>query len=257
MEFTVQRLAALAGVSGRTLRYYDQIGLLKPARLSDSGYRLYGAEEVDLLQQILFYRELGMPLETIRETLHAPGFERLDALREHNRRLLAKRGQLDVLIQTVQRTIDAAERGTTMNEAQKFEGFKQELIDQNERQYGEEVRQKYGDETVDASNRKLMGLSQEDYRAMEETGKRILALLDEAFTQGDPAGEQAMEMAALHREWLGYSWTTYSPEAHLGLAQMYVEDERFAAYYDRGTPGKAVFLRDAIQAYLDRGEAAE
>src|SRR5690606_1876664 len=109
MEYTVQKLAKLAGVSTRTLRYYDEIGILKPARINSSGYRIYGQAEVDKLQQILFYRELGVQLESIKEILSSPSFHAVNALKEHRAKLLEKRQQLDLLIANVDKTIASKE----------------------------------------------------------------------------------------------------------------------------------------------------
>ena len=97
MEYTVQKLGSLAGVSTRTLRYYDEIGILKPARINSSGYRIYGQGEVDRLQQILFYRELGISLENIKEIVTAPSFDGATALKEHRKKLLEKKEQLEFL----------------------------------------------------------------------------------------------------------------------------------------------------------------
>jgi len=154
MEYTVQQLAKTAGISSRTLRYYDEIGLLKPARLTSSGYRIYGPKEVDRLQQILFFRELGVGLEQIREIINDPSFDSLTALREHRVKLLEKKQQLELLINNVEKTIAQYEGRIIMTDQEKFEGFKQKLIDENEAKYGKEVREKYGDEAVDKSYRK-------------------------------------------------------------------------------------------------------
>lgn len=94
MEYTIQKLARLAGISTRTLRYYDEIDLLKPARINSSGYRLYGQKEVDRLQQIMFYRELGFPLETIKEIMANPLFDERKALQDHLKHLLEKESKL-------------------------------------------------------------------------------------------------------------------------------------------------------------------
>lgn len=250
MEYTVQQLARLAGVSARTLRYYDQIGLLCPRRVASSGYRIYGKREVDLLQQILFYRELELPLEEIRSILHHPDFDRTTALRSHHRRLLQKRDRLNALLQTVQQGLAAQERGIAMQDHEKFEGFKQNLIETNERAYGAEIRARYGQEAVDSANHTLLGLSPQEYERWRQMEAEILSLLDSAWDTRDPAGAPAMQAAALHRQWLGFSWNHYSPEAHAGLAAQYADDERFAAYYDRGTPGKAAFFRDCLLTWL-------
>ncbi len=249
MEYTVQRLGQIAGVSTRTLRYYDEIGILRPARINSSGYRIYGQEEVDRLQQILFYRELGVSLENIKKIITSPSFDSTHALKEHREQLLVKREQLDRLIANVDKTIAAAEGSITMTDKEKFEGFKQKLIDDNEKKYGKEIRAKYGDEQVDKSNQKVKGMTEEQYTEVEKLAADVLTTLAEAFATGDPAGELAQKAAHLHRQWLCYYWDSYTKEAHAGLAQMYVDDERFTAYYDKNQPGTAVFLRDAIHIY--------
>lgn len=249
MEYTVQKLGSMAGVSTRTLRYYDEIGILKPARINSSGYRIYGQKEVDRLQQILFYRELGVSLDSIKQIVTAPSFDEAKALREHHERLLDKRKQLDTLIANVEKTIAMTEGRITMSDKEKFEGFKQKLIEENERKYGKEVREKYGDDTVNKSNAKLMNMTEQQYEEVTQLANDVLATLAEAFKTGDPASDIAQKAAELHKKWLMYYWSDYSKEAHAGLAQMYVDDERFKAYYDNNQPGTAEFLRDAIHIY--------
>jgi DNA-binding transcriptional MerR regulator len=249
MEYTVQKLGRVAGVSVRTLRYYDQIGILKPARINSSGYRIYGQPEVDRLQQILFYRELGVSLESIKDIVTAPAFDGAAALREHREKLLAKREQLDRLIANVDKTIAVTEGRITMTNKEKFEGFKQKMLDENEEKYGEEIRAKYGNEQVDKSYKKIKGMTEEQHTEIEKLGADVLSTLDEAFNTGDPAGELAQKAADLHRRWLNFYWDSYTKEAHAGVAQMYVDDERFTAFYDKKKPGTAEFLRDAILIY--------
>ncbi len=249
MGYTVQRLAVLAGISTRTLRYYDEIGILKPARVNSSGYRIYGQAEVDTLQQILFYRELGLSLESIKEIITAPSFDRVKALAEHREKLLTKRAQLDSLILTVEKTIASTEGRIKMSDKEKFEGFKKKLVEENEEKYGEEVRAKYGNETVDKSNAKVMNMTQEDYDKVTKLAEEVKSTLGQALATGDPGSELAQKVADLHKQWLTYFWSEYTKEAHAGVAQMYVDDERFKAYYDEKQPGTAAFLRDAILIY--------
>jgi DNA-binding transcriptional MerR regulator len=249
MEYTVQKLGKLAGISTRTLRYYDEIEILKPARINSSGYRIYGQEEVDRLQQILFYRELGVSLDSIKKIVTSPSFNGADALREHREKLLDKRKQLDLLIANVEKTIALTEGSITMSDQEKFEGFKQKLIDENEKKYGEEIRHKYGNEAIDQSNIKLKNMTQEEYDKITSLAKQIEETLAQAFATGDPAGELAQKAADLHRQWISFYWPKYTKEAHAGVAQMYVDDERFKTYYDKAQPGTAEFLRDAIHIY--------
>lgn len=249
MEYTVQKLGKLAGISTRTLRYYDEIGILKPARINSSGYRIYGQSEVDRLQQILFYRELGISLDNIKEIVSSPSFDGAKALIEHRERLLDKRKQLDALIENVEKSIASTEGRITMSDQEKFEGFKQNLIDENEKKYGKEAREKYGDEAVNKSNEKLLNMTQEQHEEVTRLANELEVTLAEAFKTGNPAGELAQKAADLHKKWLTFYWTQYSKEAHAGLAQMYVDDERFTAFYDKEQPGTAEFLRDAIHIY--------
>ena len=249
MEYTVQKLSELAGVSSRTLRYYDEIGILKPARINSSGYRIYGQKEVSKLQQILFYRELGMGLETIKEIINSPSFNSIAALREHREKLLAKRKQIDMLLVNVEKTIASEEGRIVMSDKEKFEGFKEKLIEENEKKYGKEIREKYGEEAVEKSNQAFKNMSKEDYDKMISLEKEMKTVLAEAFKTGDPASELAQKAADLHKQWISMAWGQYSKEAHAGVAQMYVDDERFTAYYDKEQPGTAKFLRDAIYIY--------
>jgi len=249
MEYTIQKLATMAGVSTRTLRYYDEIGILKPARINSSGYRIYGQAEVDRLQQILFYKELGVGLEQIKDIISSPDFDILKALRGHLNKLLVKRKKMDALINTVEKTIAEKEGRIVMSDKEKFEGFKQKLIEENEQKYGKEARQKYGDEAVERSNQQFKNMTKEEYNRLISLEKEIKDTLAEAMKDGDPASSLAQKAAQLHKEWISFCWGTYDKEAHRGLAQMYVDDERFTAYYDDKQPGTAEFLRDAIFIY--------
>lgn len=249
MEYTVQELAGLAGVSPRTLRYYDQIGLLKPARVNASGYRIYGADQVDRLQHILLYRELGVGLRQIKAILENSSFDGLLALKNHHRELLDKREQLNLLIAKVEKTIQMKEGRIVMADAERFEGFKRKLVAENEQKYGAEAREKYGNDAVDASNQKVLSMTPEQWAEIEQLSNSFNDTLKAAMATGDPGGELAQKAADLHRQWLSYWWGKYSKEAHAGVAQLFVDDERFTAYYDKIQPGAAVFLRDAVQIY--------
>lgn len=249
MEYTINSLAKMAGISTRTLRYYDEFGLLSPIRMRSNGYRIYGPKEVNRLQQILFYRELGVPLEEIRKIISSKDFDSAAALENHLAALLLKRSQLDSLIANVEKTIKAAKGETMMSDKEKFEGFKQKLVDDNERQYGEEIRTKYGDDAIDRSNAKVKGMTKEQHAEMEKLTALLNETLKAAFEQGDPASELAQRACDLHKKWLCFFWDHYSKEAHIGVTQMYVDDPRFTAYYDKIAVGCAPFLRDAALIY--------
>ena len=252
MEYTINKLTKMSGVSTRTLRYYDEIGLLKPARVASSGYRIYGLEQVDTLQQVLFYRELDFSLEDIKKLLSAPDFEKGQAFASHLSTLQKKREQLDILILNVTKSITALKGESTMTDEEKFEGFKQKLIDENEQKYGKEVRAKYGDTAVDESNAKVRGLTKEQYEKGEQLRIEIEEALKAAFETGDPAGELAQKACDFHKQWLCIYNPKYSKEYHIGLGEMYVDDERFRANYDKLAPGCTEFLRDAINIYCNK-----
>ncbi|NMC56463.1 MAG: MerR family transcriptional regulator [Eubacteriaceae bacterium] len=252
MEYTILKLAKIANISTRTLRYYDEIGILKPKRISSSGYRIYGSEEVDILQQILFYRQFGLELTEIKDILNNTEFSRINALRDHKKKLYEKREQIDILIKNIEKTIAAGEGRTIMSDNEKFEGFKQKLIDENEEKYGEEIREKYGKETVEKSNQKIKNMTKEQYDKISGLAAEINLTLAQAYKTGNPAGELAQKAVLLHKEWLCFYWDKYSIKAHAALGQMYVDDERFKKYYDDIHPGCAEFLRDAILIYAKK-----
>jgi hypothetical protein len=154
-----------------------------------------------------------------------------------------------VLIANVDKTIALTDGGIIMNDQEKFAGFKQKLVADNEKKYGSEIRDKYGDEAVNKSHQKVANMSPEQYEEVMRLSGELMETLQAAFQTGDPAGELAQKAADLHRRWLVYYWDSYSKEAHLGLAQMYVDDARFTDYYDAKQPGTAAFLRDAIRIY--------
>ncbi|MFT8390923.1 MAG: MerR family transcriptional regulator [Sporolactobacillus sp.] len=249
MTYSINELAQLAGVSTRALRYYDQIGLLSPARMPENAYRAYGASEVNRLQQILFYRALGVSLAEVKRLLSAEAHDNLTALQGHLEALKAKRAQTDVLITNVEKTIASLKGELTMSDEEKFAGFKQQLIDDNEKRYGKEIREKYGDKTIDESNAKLRGMTAEQYEKAGALSAQLNVYLKKAVADGDPSSDRAQKACALHKEWLMNYWPHYSKAAHLGLAQMYVNDPRFNAYYEAIAPGCAEFLRDALKIY--------
>ena len=156
MEYSIQALSRLSGVTTRTLRWYDQIGLLRPARVAETGYRYYGPAEVDRLRDILYYRALGVELARIRECLDDPSFDRLTALRGHLDALRARQSQLDRLIRSVQEAIRCEERSEIMSDQEKFEAFKAQTMARYEGAYGDEARQKYGDESVEQAKATLL-----------------------------------------------------------------------------------------------------
>ena len=254
MEYTINKLARMSGISSRTLRHYDDIGLLKPLRTSSTKYRIYGDKEIDKLQQILFYKELGLGLGDIKDILDKENFNQLEAMEEHLQSLYGRRQQIEKLIENVNKTIKTIKGEQTMSNKEKFEGFKKNMIQENENKYGKEIREKFGNDVIEESNKKLEGMTQEQYQDVEKLALELNAKLKEAVTTGDPAGELAQEVCDLHRQWLTFYWPngTYNKEAHQGLAEMYCMDERFKEYYEKIAPGTAEFLKEAITIYCKK-----
>ena len=253
MEYSSKTLCEMSGVSPRTLRYYDEIDLLKPCRVTESGYRIYGQKEVDRLQQILFYRELGFALDNIKRLLSSSSFDKEQAFLSHLSALQLQRKQLDMLIKNVTKSISVMKGETTMSDNEKFEGFKRNLIDENEQKYGIEIREKYGDTSVNESNAKLMGLTKEQYDEGEQLSLEFEEALKAAFDSGngDPFSQIAQKACDLHIQWLYVFYPKYSKEYHKGLGEMYVTDDRFRINYDKFGAGCAEFLRDAINIYCN------
>lgn len=257
--YTPAQLARMSGVSVRALHHYDQIGLLVPAR-RDNGYRVYRTADVNRLQQILIYRGLGIELAEIATLLDAAPRDQADAMRRHLSDLHRKRHEIDRLIHTVESAIDHLEGRMEMKtqnpgkanaEIQKFESLKRQAIEENERVHGEEARARYGDKTVDAANEKLLRMDQREWTDVNQLGEGILQQLSSAMELSDPASDTARKLVQMHATWLRAFWPDgiYCAQAHRNMADTYVADEHFTAYYDEPCgEGAARFLRDAIYA---------
>lgn len=251
MSYTIAQMSELSGVTPRALRHYEDLGLLVPQRTS-AQYRIYNTADVDTLQQILFYRELGFPLEEIKRIVLDPKFDGIKALRQHLGALENKKLQLDHLITTVVHTIEEREGTRVMSNGEKFESFKNAALEKNEELFGSEVRANYGKDAATASNKKWMDMSENQHRAMEALSTEILADLKAAvLSRSEPSSEDGISIAKKHREWLGFTWPSYSPEAHKGLGEMYMSDARFTTFYDSEVAGCAAYLRDAIATYVE------
>ncbi len=251
MEYTIKSLANLAGVSTRTLRYYDEIGLLKPVRINSSGYRIYGRAQVDILQQIMFYREMEIPLLEIKEIIHNKNFNFENALIFHRERLLEKQAKIKKLLINVDKTLKTIKGDINMDDKEKFEGFKEKMIKENEEKYGKEVREKYGEDTINKSNEKFRNMTKEQWDELNKINDDFFKIAKIAFEKGDVNSEEAKTMVETHKKWLSF-FSDYSDEAHMGVTQLYVDDERFAKYYEPIGKDANVFLRDATRAYYGK-----
>jgi DNA-binding transcriptional MerR regulator len=246
-NYSVNELANLSGVTPRTLRYYDKVGLLVPMRKGTGDYRVYTEEDVDKLQEIMLYKNMGMSLSEIHNLIGSGSKNRAGRLSVHLNKLFKQKADLDILIKNVQDTISSEKGGKKMSDTKKFQGLKKEIIEDNEEKYGKEIRKAYGDDAIDGANMKMMGLSQEEFDEMGRIGNEIISRLESAVTSKlSTDSDEALEIAEIHKKWLSYTWSKYSSEAHAGLAHVYVSDGRFKAYYDKNVNGCAEFLSEAI-----------
>lgn len=246
VDYTIRQLAVLAGVSTRTLRYYDEIGLLKPKKYNASGYRIYGSNEVDNLLQILLYRQLDISLDEIKLIMLDPTFDSIKALENHFLKLIEKKEYLLSLIESVSQTIKSKKEGIEMSDYRKFKEIKTMNLLENENKYGQEIRKKYGDKTINNANDKYMNMSENKYNLAQKLEKDIIDYLNKAMDKNDYMTEDAKTVFDLHKEWISIYWHEYSSLKHRELADMYTDDDRFKGYYDSKRSGTAEFLKKII-----------
>ena len=243
--FTVKQLSNLAGVTPRTLHHYDAIGLLKPSRVGENGYRYYGEEALLSLQQILFYRELGLPLDDIKELVGRHDFDVEGALRSHREALQRQVTRLNRLIQTVDNTMEYLKGEKRMSEKGLFEGFSEE----EQEKYALEAEQLYDAETVRASNRRWKTYSEE--KKAQILGETKTIYLD--MIAAMPKGAASPEVQAIVERWhrnMEYFWTP-KLEQLLALANGYNDDPRFRENFEKMQPGLAEFMGEAVKIYVE------
>lgn len=252
-NYSVSELAKKSGVSVRTLRYYDQIGLLTPQR-KDNGYRCYSSDEVHKLQSIMLLRSCGLPLADIAASLAHDDFDLKTRLRDHLSDLQTQLETIASAIDATQKTIEELEDFETMTDDEKFEKLKAHSIAENETLYGEEARSLYGNTAVDEANENLRSMNEQDWSEKEALEQRIKEQLTMAMATKDPLSPESQAVANMHAQWITAHWgkKNYSPEAHRGLVEGYLLDPRFIAYYDNACgEGATEFLRDIVLANIN------
>lgn len=246
MGYSVGQVAGFAGVTVRTLHHYDEIGLLSPSGRSHAGHRRYDDADLDRLQQILFYRELGFPLEEVAVLLDDPDADPREHLRRQHALLSDRIARLQQMAAAVEHAMEAKQMGINLTPEEKFEVFG----DFDPDEYADEVQQRWGDtDAYKESARRAASYTKDDWLRInneaEEINRRLAALLDSGAA---PDSAEAMDLAEEHRGWISRSHYDCPHEMHTCLGEMYVADPRFTAHYDAVRPGLAVFLRDAILA---------
>lgn len=250
MSYSVGQVARLAGTTVRTLHHYDEIGLLSPSGRSRAGHRRYEDDDLDRLQQILFYRELGFPLDQVAALLDDPDTDPQEHLRRQHRLLTARIVELQRMAEAVENAMEAKKMGINLTPEEKFEVFG----DKDPEQYADEAEQRWGGtEAYRESQRRAARYAKADWQRIQDEakdwGERYTALMEEGE---EPSGERAVAMAEEHRQHICRWFYDCPHEMHRCLGDMYVADERFKAFYDSMRPGLAEHVRDAIHANADR-----
>lgn len=244
MNYTVKQLAELAGVSVRTLHYYDSVGVLKPAYRSPSGYRYYGPKELLRLQQVLLYRELDLPLEEISVILDAPSFDLPRALAEHRDRLAIQDRRLERLIGTIDKTLEGLQGGRMLADKELYEGFATcevaSIKAESEARWGEAYRR---------TDTRVRSWSKARLEEVKAEGQSLEAAFRKALLAGRKPEDRAV--LAISAAWSKYINRFYDapPVLVAGLGRVYAEDERFRSRYEAMAPGLAVFIRDALASW--------
>jgi DNA-binding transcriptional MerR regulator len=246
----VGEVAALAGVTVRTLHHYDRIGLLSPSERTPAGYRRYTPSDLDRLHRVLVYRELGFPLEEIATLLDDPAADPVAHLR---RQLALLRDRLDrtrAMVAAVEKEMEARTMGISLTPEERFEVFGEH----DPAQYDAEVEQRWGEtDAYRESRRRTSSYTKDDWLRIKAEGADVERRFAEALRSGVAAdSEQAMEVAEEHRQHISRWFYDCPPEMHAGLGRMYVEDERFTAHYEEIAPGLAQYVSTAVQANAAR-----
>lgn len=246
--YTVSQLAKMAGVSVRTLHHYDQIGLLKPSARTEAGYRLYGKRDLLRLQQILFFKELDLPLSEVSAILGDPGFDQVEALQQHRQLVEQRVARLSRLITTIDKTIDKLTEDTmTMTDEELYEGFTKEQAER----YQREAREMYDPTLVAESEQRIRRMSKEQWTALKTEGDEVTRGIAALFQAGRAPGDAEVQaLMARHHAWIERFYPC-SAEVYRGLGQGYAQHPDFRAFYDRYAPDLADFLSTAMVYYAD------
>ncbi|MEV7935022.1 MULTISPECIES: MerR family transcriptional regulator [unclassified Kitasatospora] len=252
--YSVGAVAKIAKVTVRTLHHYDEIGLLSPAGRTRTGYRRYQDADLDRLQQILFYRELGFPLEEIAAILDDDSVSPSEHLRRQHQLLTDRIRHLQDLATAVEHAMEARRMGIQLSPEEKFEIFGEGY----QEEWEQEAEQRWGDTAAWAeSQRRTGGYDKADWQRIQAEMADLNTRLVEALTAGEPAdGAAATDLAEAHRQHICQNFYDCTFTIHRGLAGLYVSDPRWTTTYENLAPGLAQWLHDAILANADRHEKA-
>jgi DNA-binding transcriptional MerR regulator len=250
IALTVGAVARLAGVTVRTLHHYDEIGLVSPAEHTDAGYRLYSRRDIERLQEVLFFRELGIGLTEIRRIVEEPEYRRVEALGSQRELLLSRSSRLLAMVEAIDRAINAQRKGIDMTTEEMLDVFG----DFDPANHRVEVEERWGDtDAYEESKRRVSSYTKQDWLQLRSEADALDQELLVLMTNGVAAESiEAMDLAEKHRAHITKWFYECTPEIHAGLGQMYVTDSRFEDNIDTAGDGLAQYLSDTIAANHQR-----
>lgn len=249
MSYTVNKLSKISGVSVRTLHFYDEIGLLKPAFYGDNKYRFYEEKQLILLQQILFYRKLDIPLNEIQKIIYSDGFNVIEALTSHKNNLKQGLNHTKEMIKTIDKTIARLRGERTMRDEELFYGFDSEIQKQHEKQLVD--RGVVTQEFMDECNQKVKDWSDVKKNNYIKEGEKIMKELIASIENGLKPGDAFVQtIMAKHYRWLELSWTP-TKESYLGLTTLYQTPD-FRSFFDKMHPKLLDFIVEAMKIYGEK-----
>ena len=251
MDYTVKDIKSIAKVSVRTLHYYDEIGLLKPSSITESGYRLYDDGKIYRLQQILFFKELKFSLKEIREMLDSNGFDRKHALEMQKELLFKEKKRIEDIIESLDKSLCEIRGGEKVSKKEMFNGFDITEIEKHKEKYAKETKEKYGEsDAYKESQEKTSKYKKEDWQDVYKDMESIFKSIGDNMDKGVDSLE-VQELVGKWRQFISNKFYNCTLEIFKGLGQMYIQDERFTKNIDRTKEGLSAFLSEAIEIYCN------
>lgn len=241
----ISEVAKLTGITVRTLHYYDEIGLLKPSEITEAGYRLYSREDLEILQQILFFRELDFPLSQIKEIMNNPNYDKEEALKKQKELLIQQRQRIEGLIKLIEKRIEG-------DNNMSFKEFDMNEIEENKKKYAKEVKERWGtSKAYEESEKKTSSYNKEKWGDINQETSEIFKGVAE-LRNSDPGSEEVQELVRRWQKYITDNFYTCTNEILSGLGLMYVEDERFKENLDKNGEGTAKLMAEAIKIYCSK-----
>lgn len=241
----ISEVAKLTGITVRTLHYYDEVGLLKPSEITEAGYRLYSREDLEILQQILFFRELDFPLSQIKEIMNNPNYDKEEALKKQKELLIQQRQRIEGLIKLIEKRIEG-------DNNMSFKEFDMNEIEENKKKYAKEVKERWGtSKAYEESEKKTSSYNKEKWGDVNQETSEIFKGFAE-LRNSDPGSEEVQELVRRWQKYITDNFYTCTNEILSGLGLMYVEDERFKENLDKNGEGTAKLMAEAIKIYCSK-----